>query len=720
MNQRQTKFRLDLAALGSRAKILSRDHASALGLGHSPLHASNNISSPTTVEWFRSELPSGGRYWARGLRFPLTMSLPQLPHGFTDLSTAFNTNDQSYNVIGVCVDFLPVTRSKGSDMTIKFTLHDPTWFDGAGMTFRFFHKDGTRLPSIKNAGDIVILTNVRTVEKMGQRFAWSNSATGWAVLSGASVVDSQCPRGSDIAIERSGGPSKGPPRHPSVPELVYAKAIREFEDPTMWPTPAKATSLQIENIMRESGGKPPARKEKYRLIQDLGLPADQRYMFVDLFGEVRRIFANDLKVELYITDYTANDGLYNYQYGDHDGGCDGDQFGYIQGTHNLWPGPWGKMTLSVILFDNHAAFVRREVREGSFVQLKNVQIKIDHNGTKLEGVCRGDKYNPSKCNVAIHQPRKADGDERFKALLQRKRHYEAEAKKENIRFSRNAQMKKRPGKAESGGGGDDDHDDDNNKAPEHKAKRPRGKNQKKEAKRKAEVEQAAAAKESKALEANSNVRCMQMDVPRQSIDAILDPDILCRTTAQGHAFSVPFQNCCYKCKVRVIDYFPDSIADFAAPVQPSNGWLSDDDSDDSDSHVAGTPEGGHDVKWEWRFFLLVEDARPPGSKEQAQMELLIADTDGEYLLNMEACDLRNRANASQLAKVKEKLFHLWGDLQERKEESTTAKEAWRTKPNARPFECFIKEYGVPARGDDGEVRSDCAYDRMFRLFGTTV
>ena len=46
------------------------------------------------------------------------------------------------------------------------------------------------------------------------------------------------------------------------------------------------------------------------------------------------------------------------------------------------------------------------------------------------------------------------------------------------------------------------------------------------------------------------------------------------------------------------------------------------------------------------------------------MKLYIAEPDAQFLLNMDACDLR--ADARALAELREKLFILWGDLEEQK------------------------------------------------------
>ena len=168
----------------------------------------------------------------------------------------------------------------------------------------------------------------------------------------------------------------------------------------------------------------------------------------------------------------------------------------------------------------------------------------------------------------------------------------------------------------------------------------------------------------------------------------------------------------------MVDFFPDDIADFAAPHRSSDyEVLSDyEESECSDIETSGTG----DLQWEWRFFLLVEDAgpAPANGQQRAQMQLLVAEQDGDYLLDMEASDLHQ--DPQQVARLREKLFVLWGDLQERKEAVAEGETITSVKPLAKPFECLIKEYGVPARTEGCKAEEVSDFERMFRIWGTSV
>lgn len=83
-----------------------------------------------------------------------------------------------------------------------------------------------------------------------------------------------------------------------------------------------------------------------------------------------------------------------------------------------------------------------------------------------------------------------------------------------------------------------------------------------------------------------------------------------------------------------------------------------------------------------------------------------------------------REDSRSLAELKEKLFILWGDLEELKSAGTVLPAASDAKKRAssNPFECCIQEYGVPIPAAD-QSDSDgtgTKWQRMHRMFGTTV
>ncbi|RVX70731.1 hypothetical protein B0A52_05381 [Exophiala mesophila] len=624
-----------------------------------------------------------------------------------------------HNVIGVCVDFLDPCKSRGTDCTMKFTLNDPSWNNGLGMRFQYFKERMEDLPAIQNQGDVVILRNVKTYSFRGFDGISCRIRTGWTVIPNTALND-------PIHVLRSKLRRLPDQPIPNDSELLYAKYIASCQSMTSWPALNGSTALQIEANIRASGDTPPPRKTKFRDLKDLD--QTKSYYFVELLGEVRRIFASDNHTELYITDYTSNSRLYKYRCetdkdasGNEDpSGQDGDQFEYIKTTNGNgdkpWPGPWGRMTIDVTLWDDHHHYAAKNVREGSFVYLRNVKIQHDSGDGRLRGKCHGEAQHV--INVEVRKPSEALTDTQMKALLHRKRKYEIEAKSKNLNFASNASHEKRS-------------HNDISKAMDQE---PKSKSSKKRGRRKqAKAVAAATAGEEKEKDngnhsgsiaeirhtVNPNIRCLNNEVLLMSLSEILDPSILERKTPSGKTFSLPFQNCLYKSKVRVVDYFPDDLADFCVPRQKSyRAYLSDDE---GDSGCEVTQLDEDQVEWSWRFILLIEDARPrpntTGKAKAAQMELLVADKDGDCLLNQVAFDTRNKENAAELNRLKEKLFHLWGDLQEKKEE--IGKDSTSLQSSSRPFECLIKEYGarLPRQANQSGEEE---FLRMFRIFGVTI
>lgn len=133
-------------------------------------------------------------------------------------------------------------------------------------------------------------------------------------------------------------------------------------------------------------------KHKFCLLKDVKPDS-----FYDILGEVVKVYEGSGSMTVYLSDYTANNLFYNYVWGNAGAAepRDGDEFGYIKSkskTAKEWPGPYGKMSIQITLFDNHADLIRDEkVHAKQWLLLKNVQIKFGRMGGCLEGVLRGDR-----------------------------------------------------------------------------------------------------------------------------------------------------------------------------------------------------------------------------------------------------------------------------------------------------------------------------------------
>lgn len=212
---------------------------------------------------------------------------------------------------------------------------------------------------------------------------------------------------------------------------------------------------------------------------------------------------------------------------------------------------------------------------------------------------------------------------------------------------------------------------------------------------------------------------------------------------------LPFTNRNYRSYMRVVDFYPHSLAKFARPKKasaqrPESHLLDEDSAPSSDSDSDAPSSFSAAKNWEWCFYLKLEDAKVPDGQDKRTIWATVDNPSGQCLLNLDASDLR--ANETKLQSMREKLFTLWGDLEELVTEQEEAEEralAAAARNNAppdsspvkpapsqallavknKPFPCCICQYGVRVTEDD-ETKADAGenkrWQRMFALFGTRI
>ena len=158
-----------------------------------------------------------------------------------------------------------------------------------------------------------------------------------------------------------------------------------------------------------------------------------------------------------------------------------------------------------------------------------------------------------------------------------------------------------------------------------------------------------------------------------------------------------------------MDFEPKTLEDFAVPPLP------DEDGDVEVSPIdAAYSVSNSSPKLEWFFSLTLQDARNPSpTTEPERIQVHLQHEDAQYLLGNDLDDPRDlRANPQLLAKLREKLFTLWGNLEEKEADAPLSN---------RPFECCIAEYGVEMDGDDPDGKDvPFGWKRFYRMFGTTI
>lgn len=337
--------------------------------------------------------------------------------------------------MGVVTDFLPPGRSRGTDYMMSFSLTDLSYsglYD-QGLKVRFFKPMESELPAIRGTGDVVLLRFLKIKEWQGMTIGLANRGTSWIVFPAASIPASTSP--SSIQLHHFKTPQTPAP---AVAEMRYAISLCNSRDRSTYTEPLP-TPVSISIAPSPSGAVPANRawKDKFSLIKDV--TCDTYY---DLVGQVVKLYPHSNRVELYLSDYTSNNLLWNYEWGQNDGdgsGREGDSYNYVprNSGNRQWPGPFGKMTLTVTLWPPHGY---QNVKENDFVHLRNVHIKWSKDA-KLEGAMHSDRRYPDKIDVTILK--NSEDDERVKDVLRRKREYMKKFQKSSEEFVAEARGVKR-------------------------------------------------------------------------------------------------------------------------------------------------------------------------------------------------------------------------------------------------------------------------------------
>ena len=168
-------------------------------------------------------------------------------------------------------------------------------------------------------------------------------------------------------------------------------------------------------------------KEKFQELRNIS----QGGFFDFIVQVVKQPFENGDCVTLWVTDYTKNPGFYSISENGASDGLYADPMEYAHKEDQGWKGPLGQMSLQITCWEPHASAIRSQVTSGTYIRLRNVQIKFGKNEANLEGFLRGDMRNPGKVNVEVldicEDP--DDIDPRLKELIGRKREYKRAKKR---------------------------------------------------------------------------------------------------------------------------------------------------------------------------------------------------------------------------------------------------------------------------------------------------
>ncbi|GBF64456.1 protection of telomeres protein [Trichophyton mentagrophytes] len=613
--------------------------------------------------------------------------MDRLPPGFEDVATAQSRASGAVSIIAVVVDALSPTRTSGSSYMSTFTVKDRDVGSGpwGGLKVKYFHDDMDHLPD-PDVGDVILLRNIKSSIVRGERMHVSSYAdsAAWALWS-----------------KHGRGKLKPGSLQPTREEKKYAS----------WLLENNASAQNIHRTRRDDETRQAAKQNtssevtsrRFCLLRDAVFSK-----FIDITGEVVKTFREaDDRFILYVTDYTSNEHLFNYIQPSNEMDDDDRPYQYIKkDKDNRWPGPFGTMTIQITLFTPHAEYARENVKVKDYVTLYNVHIKEGKISGRMEGALHTDQKYPHK--IQVHLINGMETDLHIMQLVKRKMQY---WKKMREKLPNDpGENKNSPRKSIS----DLVVDRKRQRQREKREKLKEKKRKKKEDSDQPDFPRLAPIKRD---QLNPHVRASNPAIPCRLIRDILDPDTHSFKGCDGVEFQLPFQNVRYRSSVRVVDYFPHNLEDFSVLYNRDRALLSDDVGDVSDSDPGGR------MLWEWRFCLLVEDGGPnvpylPPGQTRERMPLFVWGSDAVFLLQMDAVNLRDNQDA--LSNLREKLFVLWGDLEERKSADIDAFYSGKADTvSTKPFTCCIKEYGVMTGNKETDPIS-LGWERRFQMFQTAI
>jgi hypothetical protein len=589
-------------------------------------------------------------------------------------------------------------------------------------------------------GDVLIITTAKVQKYHGPPSLITNARTSIRVYVASKIP--KPPKSARIALVA--GPKRDS-HAPTAAEEAYVSHIHHAIDKYRLPD---------EHEFQQRAAQSLNVKRKFSLLKDV-----KEGGFYDLVVQVARDpYAGVDCVTLYVSDYTENPHFHPQVWQGFIEAVSegGDPYGYTSGSVALpkkdWVGPYGKMSIQLTCFEPHATYIRDEVRAGQWVALRNVQIKHGRDGQFLEGFMREERnVSNTRINVQILEAKDGDVDADFKEAVRRWRDYDKKKKKQ-IKAAQAAGLKRKAS------------------LPSEQEQRPLNTSERRKRRRAQQKEKERAAPEQQEEEAelanqdlrlclNDHITCETHNTPYSTIASILEHPVHESTVNnETTAIIMPFTCAKYRALARVVDFFPPALEDFSCSRKVTDLkelMLSDNEGDSSCPSSSDDEDGpGAGNVWEWRFALQLEDPGPSigidkhNGTSPPRVWVFVDNSEAQCLTGLDATDLRQ--DARTLAQLRERMFTLWGNLEELKAQTAEKeKQGKQRKPGPgkktnqglempplqsspaadgdesrvekntvsnKPFACCIKQYGVFEK-ESGQVGK---WVRCFGLFGTKI
>ncbi len=582
-------------------------------------------------------------------------------------------------------------------------------------------------------GDVVIITSAKVQRFRSDPISLiTNYSTSIRVYTASKIPTP--PQSAHVALMQASGRDR---HKPTAEEHAYVSYLFHKIDKYSLPNEQEFQQRAAQSLNVNV-------RQKFSLLKDV-----KEGLFYDLVAQVaREPFGGGYGgTTLYVSDYTENPHFHHQMWQglpeSATGG--GDPYGYTTGTtpKTDWIGPYGKMSLQITCYEPHSTYICAEVRAGQWVSLRNVQIKYGRDGQFLEGFLRGQLNNPNS-RVQVHILEIGDPetiDQNLKEAIRRWRDY-TKKKKQQLKELKSAEAAGQKRKASIAL-------EQEERPLNSKERRKRNRAAKEQKEKEVQVNK------NLRLGLNDNVTCEKHDdAPYSTIESILErPVYNTSINNETTALTMPFTCAKHQTRVRVVDFFPPSLEDFVCRRKQSYSDVLSDNGSGSDSSSSSSDEDMPGVSYilEWRFALQLEDAALPPStadrvSQRPRLWVFVDNYEGQCLTGLDATDLRQ--DTETLAQLRERMFTLWGNLEEVKQaraaeqkqkthrgeangknrlaqiekpplSSDPVNEGERTANDTisnKPFNCCIKQYGIYERqGEEGGK-----WVRCFGLFGTKI
>ena len=301
--------------------------------------------------------------------------------------------------MGVVVSLQDARKSRGTDWVLDFTIQDDFSAGSVGgsssMECRVFKPSQHNLPKIAGVGDIVILRSFKLNPWKERMDCISQPFSGVLVFPADKIPVPELSQAYLLGTQRLQYHQTPGAKEPTIPEQ---KAVLKLKHSSSGSAQDMRQHAAIASINTSN-------RRKEALIKDLAFDK-----FYDVKAEVVNTYYTNLgTVELKVTDYTANKHLYEY--------VDPEVDRELAFRHD-WRGPFGQVTMNVLLWEPHAAWARENIRNGDFILLRNMRTKRSPQKF-LEGALHGDKQMPDQIDV-----RKLFDDSAINEIKERRDAYE--------------------------------------------------------------------------------------------------------------------------------------------------------------------------------------------------------------------------------------------------------------------------------------------------------